>query len=307
MDLDASVPEFWLSEHPESLSLIKALSAPPHVLEYLEASRGRPLPWPMTDVERAEIAAYILRTLRPHVLLVHLFDHDNAQHEHGPGSRQASEALEKIDSQVGMLLGTLDAIGLRQSTTIAIVSDHGFRPTRTELHPNALFKQEGLLTTDASGRITAWDAYYHSAGGSGFVYLKRPDDAALKNRVWQLLDRLRQDPANGIEVLWTREDLARLGAHPGAAFGIGLASGFYSSGATGALLAPAKDKGGHGYDPANPELNASLILGGAGITRRGDLGIVRMTQIAPTLARLLGVGLSPLADEPLWSEPPHRP
>lgn len=40
---------------------------------------------------------------------------------------------------------------------------------------------------------------------------------------------------------------------------------------------------------------AGLSLTGAG----GSLGVIRMTQIAPTLARWLDVGLSPRADAPI--------
>ena len=57
--------------------------------------------------------------------------------------------------------------------------------------------------------------------------------------------------------------------------------------------------GGHGFDPRRPELHASLIVSGPNAQGRGNLGVVRMTQIAPTVARWLGVGLSPLADQPL--------
>ena len=37
----------------------------------------------------------------------------------------------------------------------------------------------------------------------------------MRERVWALLQRVRSDPANGVESLWTRADLDRLGAHPG--------------------------------------------------------------------------------------------
>jgi len=42
-----------------------------------------------------------------------------------------------------------------------------------------------------------------------------------------------------------------------------------------------------------------LILTGPTIQRRGSLGLIRMTQIAPTLARILGVSLPPQAGKPL--------
>ena len=49
-----------------------------------------------------------------------------------------------------------------------------------------------------------------------------------------------------------------------------------------------------------PALHASLILSGPGVAKKGDLGIVRMTQIAPTIARWYGVRLVEGADQPLW-------
>ena len=46
-------------------------------------------------------------------------------------------------------------------------------------------------------------------------------------------------------------------------------------------------------------MNASFLIVGPGLRRKGDLGVVRMTTIAPTLARWLGVSLGPEADAPL--------
>jgi predicted AlkP superfamily pyrophosphatase or phosphodiesterase len=299
MDLAYNVPDFWRSDHVETLSLLKGLSRPHAILDMVAEARGAALPWPLTDRERTDIATYVLRT-KPVLLLVHFIDHDFAQHDDGPGSARGIETLERIDGYVGEIQQAIDAAGTRAATTIAIVSDHGFLPTRTSLQPNALFRQEGLLTTGSTGRITAWQAYFHAAGGSGFVYLDPPGDTGLRDRVARLLTELAAEKANGVERIWTRADLDRLGAHPEAAFGIAMAPGFYSAAGTDVLLKPARGRGGHGFDPAHAEMHAALILNGNGIGRRGDLGQVRMTQIAPTLARLLRVSLSPRADEPLW-------
>jgi hypothetical protein len=54
-----------------------------------------------------------------------------------------------------------------------------------------------------------------------------------------------------------------------------------------------------GYVPDRPEMNASFLAVGPGLSRRGDLGVIRMTAIAPTLARYLGITLGPEADGPL--------
>ena len=54
------------------------------------------------------------------------------------------------------------------------------------LQPNAAFKQEGLLKVDDRGRVTEWQAYFHSSGGSGFVYVKDP--ARSRPRAADLLE-----------------------------------------------------------------------------------------------------------------------
>jgi hypothetical protein len=50
-------------------------------------------------------------------------------------------------------------------------------------------------------------------------------------------------------------------------------------------------------------MKASLVMAGPDVPRVGDLGVVPMTRIAPTLARWFGVQLSPDADAPLDLKP----
>jgi len=121
-------------------------------------------------------------------------------------------------------------------------------------------------------------------------------DAALRDRVWALLQKLAADPANGIRAVWTRDDLAKGGADPRASFGIDMRNGFYSGGGHAALLSKPSGKGGHGFSPDRPELHASLVMSGPDVPKAGSLGIVRMTQIGPTIAAWFHATLSPRAD-----------
>jgi hypothetical protein len=298
-DLDFLVPEFARSEHRETLTLLSALSKPSTLLDDVEAERGEPLPWPLTDGERSAMAAFILRVHRPHLLLLHIFDTDSAQHAYGPGSPQAIEAIEAADRHVARVLEVLDAAGLRARTNVVVVSDHGFLPVTERLQLNARFKQEGWIETDARGRITRWDVYFQASGGSGFVFLKDPADAGLRAKVRAVVEEIAADPANGVQQVLLEEDLRELGADPRATFAVDMRAGFYTGYGHDALLAPAPSKGGHGFHPERPELHASLVMAGPRVPRAGDLGIVRMTQLAPTIAAWFGVGLSPDADEPL--------
>ena len=282
--------------HPtERLKVLRALSTP-HLLDAVEAALGRPLRGPRL---RLDIAKFIIRTYQPHVTLLQLGPLDGAQHRFGPGSPEALETLERMDGYLGEIREVLEETGLGDRTYFAVVSDHGFSPVEQQLHVNALFKQEGLLRTDEAGTIVDWQAYFHRSGGSGFVFLKDSSDTALRDRVHALLRTLSADPANGIRELWTREDLARFGARPDAEFGVDMRRGFITGSGHETLITPATVKGQHGFAPTRPEMHASLVVTGPGLNGRGNVGIVRMTQIAPTFAKLLGIGLSPEVDEPI--------
>ena len=300
MDLDYNVPEHFRSRHPEALSLLRALATPRHLIDGYESSLPGPMPWPLTDEERTGLTAWIIRTFKPHFTMLHIFDNDSASHQFGPDSPEALAALERNDRQVATLLDAVRTAGLTDRTDIVIVSDHGFVTLRTALQPNFAFKRAGLIQANDRGVITNWDAYVQTSGGAGFVYLKRPDDAALTSRVRRVLDAIVADPANGVDKLWTRQDLEGIGAAPEASFALTMKDGFYTSPSHTVLLQPTTTKGGHGYDPAVPALHASLILAGPDVGKTGDLGVVRMTQIAPTLARWFGVRLVAEADQPLW-------
>jgi predicted AlkP superfamily pyrophosphatase or phosphodiesterase len=308
MDVDFHVPEFWRTsfgtDHPESVMFLKAASTP-HLLDAIEIARGKPMPGRQSDGDRLDMAKFILSTYHPNLMLVHFVELDTAQHNTGIGSAESLATLERIDGYIGALLKTLTEAGLREQTNVLVVSDHGFLPISKRLQVNAIFKQERLLEVDDRGRISKWDAYFYSTGGSGFVFLKNPADQQLASRVRAILDKLRANPANGIRAVWTRDEIVKLGSFPDAVLGIDMESGFYTGEGHDTLLAGVSMNdgramsGGHGFDPRRPELHASLIVSGPHARARGNLGVVRMTQIAPTVARWLGVGLSPLADQPL--------
>lgn len=296
MDLDVVVPEYIGSKHAESLQMLRVLSQPEGVLDAAARDRGAPFGWPQTDRDRTDLATYILKAHDPHVLLVHLIALDSAQHTHGPGSSGALTTLAEVDAHVGEIVEAVRALGREATTTIAVVSDHGFLPLERQLQPNEAFKRAGLLEVDARGAVTSWKAYFHASGGSGYVHVK---DVADRPRVAALLADLARDPANGIRTIWDREALAARGAHPDADFGVDVVDGFYTGPGHDVLVKASTSRGGHGFAPDRPALHASLVMAGAAVARRGSLGVVPMTSIAPTLAGILNVGLASDAGRPL--------
>jgi predicted AlkP superfamily pyrophosphatase or phosphodiesterase len=296
MDLDYLAPEYIGSRHPEGINMLKALSRPATLIDAAEVARGKAFSWPQDDRDRTDLTTFILKTFDPHVLLLHLIELDGAQHSYGPGSPEALKTLAKVDGHVGEILAALTTSGRAGRTHVSVVSDHGFLPVKMQLQPNAAFRQAGLLTVGGRGEVTSWRAYFHASGGSGYVHVK---DAADRPRVQQMLMEMKKDPANGIREIWSSADLAARGSHPDAAFGVDVVDGFYTGGGHDVLIKPAGSKGGHGFDPARPALHSSFILAGPSVQKRGSVGVIKMTQIAPTLASILDVTLSPVAARPL--------
>lgn len=305
---DFNLPEIWRpgSSHPVDLEMLRLLSSPPGpagLIRAVEIDRGRPFPYPLTEDERVDTAVHVLRRQRPHLLLVHLFDLDHEQHEHGPRIPQALAALEATDAALGRLLAEIDAAGLAGSTLFAVVSDHGFLPVERELRPNALLREAGLIEVDEEGEVTSWRAAFHQDGGSAALYLAEPgaaDAAALVERVRGLLAPYAADPASGLREILGPERIAALGGPAEAALALDAEAGFrFVNDAAGEWSAPTTSRGHHGFAPDRPEMHAALIVRAPGLARRGDLGVVPMTAIAPTVAAWLGLTLAPEAAEPL--------
>lgn len=300
MDLDQLVPDFWHSSHAENLMLLDALSWPRGLLDAAQTALDRRFEIGLSDRDRADVAAFVLRTFDPHVLLLHLVGLDGAQHAGGPGSPEADAALVRMDEYLGTVLDAVAASGRASRTHVAVVSDHGFLPVKSLLQPNAALREAGLLTVNEDGSLESWRAYYHASGGAGFVYVK---DVAAAEQADDVLRELARDPRHGIRRIWTREELDAMGAHPDAAFGLDVVDGFYTGSGHDRLVTVAPLEGGHGFAPDRPALHASFILAGPAVERRGSLGVIRMTQVAPTLATLLGVGLGPEVDSPIRLDP----
>jgi predicted AlkP superfamily pyrophosphatase or phosphodiesterase len=294
---DHNLPEFWRtgSEHASDLGLLEALATPGLVADLVK-ERGRPLPYPLTDEERVDAAVFILKRYRPHLLLLHIFELDTRQHEHGPLTEEAKQAVERSDAALGRLRAAVEAAGLSGSTLLTVASDHGFLPVREGRKPNARLREAGLLSVDEKGKVKEWRAWFHTDGGSAALHLKDRSDTATLDKVRALFAPDAGRPGTGIHRILEAADVERLGGDEAAALTLDAEAGFYFSGAAdGGYVASTRSRGGHGHGPDREELQAALVMAGPGVAG-GDLSLVRMTQLGPTIARFLGLRLSPQAD-----------
>ena len=118
------------------------------------------------------------------------------------------------------------------------------------------------------------------------------EEDALRGRLRALLLELR-DPASDAPLVTEVRDPAEhpeLGGPHGGDLSFRLARGVFATGeATGPVVYEAAPQGEHLLEPDRPEMHASFAVAGPGVAAGVVLGVIQQTDIAPTLAALLGL------------------
>ena len=297
--IDYNIAEGMQSEHTD-----KPAGSPYHPADILDEIGAHPSKSTDDDVTKTAEAVALLHKFHPGLLLVHLTDLDEEEHEHSPFSAQANAAMEILDGQIGQIEEA--ALAVNPKSRIVVVSDHGFLRVDHRVNLNVLLAQAGLikLGPEMAGKrgpsVLSWEAEAWAAGGSNAIILQRPDDAALVSRVRAALEKAKADPKNGIETILKHDEIVARGGFPNASFLVDYKDGYDPGGAfDGAVVQDAASTGMHGYLPSRPAMRSSFFIEGDGMAQGRDLGVIDMRQIAPTLAGLLGVKLVDAKQPPL--------
>ncbi len=299
-----NLPQIWRSGHADDAKLLTALATTGLVAELERAAGEAYAPGIDESIEgdetRGRFAVKLIELHKPEFVTAYFTALDHEQHAEGPGSPSAHAVLERIDAIVGKLVAA--QLAAHPDSAIAIASDHGFEPIARETNFFRAFVDHGLITLDAKGAVSNWDAMPWPSGGSVAVVLARPADAVLSGRVEKLLQQLKADSANGIAAIAGTADIARMGGNPEAAFYVNMAPDAAAAGSfnpTAPLTGTPKYKGTHGYFPNVANLQATFLLTGKGVPEGRSLGPIDMRAIAPTLAALLKIELAGAEVPPL--------
>lgn len=286
--IDYNIPEIW---DPTTVDPHRDFATParhstpglfPEVLEILQPLLGGATP----DRLRSEAALYLWNRYRPDLLLVHFVHYDQLAHQFGPTSPQALAAIERTDQEIGRLR---EGFSRDEAPTLVVLSDHGFVPVEKEAAPLSVLAEEGLFDREADGAPKLGKLGAVHAGGSFAVYwLEEPsatERASLQRAVRRLIE------AGTVEEIVDRERLESLSADPDAELIIDAAPNVYFSDRfEGPVVRDSlKDRGTHGQLPTRPGLEASFIVVGPQFSGGRNLGRIALTQVAPTLARVLGL------------------
>ena len=297
-----NIPEVWRAGTTEDAKLVRAVSTS-GLLAEAKASigdyRGGIEATPESDEVRGKYAVWILENKRPGLLTLHLIALDHVEHETEPFSPKSIAVLERLDAVIGKVREAAERTA-PGSAYVAVVSDHGFTKYDQQLNLFAAFRKANLFSVDDKGKISDWRAVPWETGGSAAIVLKDPRNALTLATVRALLAKLAADPANGIDRVVEAQELHRKGGYPNASFFVGLKPGWRTgSSLNGPVVSSLKVGGTHGELPDLPDLRAAFFLVGPGVPAEKNLGLIDMRDIAPTLAKTVGLALPSADGKPL--------
>jgi predicted AlkP superfamily pyrophosphatase or phosphodiesterase len=293
---DAATLHFRFPDHPDAIrystpSLIAAVVGPGLLAKPDDAS-FRSLGSVGRDQVWTQAAVHLLKREKPNLLLLHLLNTDGQQHAHGPSVTEAFTALSLADRYVGDVVQALAEAKTTKRTTVIVTADHGFVQVTKLVKPNVRFRANGLIRATADGGKLEYDVQSISEGGSALVYVpgSRANPALLERA------RLSLARLEGVERIVTPDQYATYGLplpeqdsqapHLVLAAKDGYAFSNENTGEDVTTL--PKPIGAHGYLHTNPKVDAAFVASGAGIRKGARVPRISNTDVAPTIARLLG-------------------
>jgi predicted AlkP superfamily pyrophosphatase or phosphodiesterase len=287
------LPEYWRANNPEDAKLLRAL-ATPGAWDLIAGEHpdftSNYTPPRIKDEATIDAALTALHHFAPELMLLHIWESDDAQHHFGPDSVQARAAISNADRQLERLLEALEDAPEWPRTVVVVASDHGFVPI-----DRAIVLDVHLTAAGLRDRI-----WYNRGGGFAYLYLHDASDEDAVEQARAFFEGIAKDPAQGIAHVLTRAEIDQRHGDPDAVLGLEATPGFGFSKLRSAQSAvqPAGEGGTHGYLPERPEMRAALILYGPMIKPQKLHG-ARLIDIAPTVAPWLGLKLPDADGKPL--------
>jgi hypothetical protein len=237
----------------------------------------------------------------PPYTLLWLAEPDFSQHATGPGSAQSLRAVRSSDDNLGRVLADLDRRGLRPTTDVLVVSDHGFSTVARKVDVAAELSGAGFRAERAAlGGLKPADVLVVSDTGSSLIYVGGHDPEVCRRVAYTLQ---QQDWAG---VVFSREPIegtfplreARIdspgGPGPGP-FPPLEPRGVGSDGRAGPSdlghVAFAARKAGNHTSLSPYDMHNTLVAAGPDLKRRGVVDTLPTgnTDIAPTILWILGL------------------
>jgi predicted AlkP superfamily pyrophosphatase or phosphodiesterase len=245
------------------------------------------------DILYTKVGNYLLDKHHVNLLLVHLIRPDGVEHAYGPHTPEAYQSVAEADERIAEIWATLQKPPLAGKSTLFVVSDHGFAPYQKNVRPNVVLREMGLVAVGEDDKVTGRKAWCVPQGGCAFLYVLETEKqdatiAALKKRFAAV---------EGVTGVLEPAEFAKLGLPlpennaeaPHLVLTTGPGYAFADPHLGEAVVDAGGLKGTHGHVPSPDYMHATFVAAGAGIKPGTTLDIIRNVDVAPTIARLLGI------------------
>ena len=186
-------------------TLFAGSALPDGVLARIAAALG---PFPSARLQRDRwttkaVTDFVWKDGVPAFTVLWLGEPDLTQHETAPGAPSALAAIKASDENLAAVLSGLDQQGVRKTTDIFVVSDHGFSTIRRSIDLRKTLTDAGFVAkTEFDGQPKPGDIMLVGNGGSVLFYVVGHD--AMVTR--RLVEFLQQSDFAG--VIFTKQGLS---------------------------------------------------------------------------------------------------
>lgn len=211
---------------------------------------------------------------RPRLIMSYWRGADRVAHERGPEHEEVWAQLRRQDAQLGRLFEGLDARGAWRHATVIVVTDHGMTSVDRVVPVREALDRAGIRARVPGGSAAA------------YVFLEERSELGAAERVLGSIDGVRVFRREAIP-----KELRIRHARTGDLL---VTTDPPNTLIEGDLLAyarrtPGWTRGMHGYPPDHPDMGGIFLALGRGVRAGGRPLLVRAIDVAPTVARLLGI------------------
>ncbi|MDG5766822.1 ectonucleotide pyrophosphatase/phosphodiesterase [Balneolales bacterium ANBcel1] len=208
---------------------------------------------------------------RPDFITLYFSRLDSRGHSHGPHSIEVTEAIADMDDDMGYLIAELERSGLRETTNIVIVSDHGMAATSDD---KVIFLDEIIDLDDV--RVIGW----------GPVSMIRPDEGKTEE-----VYRLLKEAESHYRVYYRDElpDEYRIGNHRRTPEIIMVAELPWSITSRSFFERRGLLAGNHGWDHREPEMRTFFLADGPDFKSGMQVEAFELIHIYEMICHILGL------------------
>jgi predicted AlkP superfamily pyrophosphatase or phosphodiesterase len=264
-------------------------------------------------------ASNLIRKRKTHLLLLHLLDLDGTRHRCGFRAPETLKVLEDQDHRLGALLSAAEDSGVFEDTTFFVFGDHAYIDVHTRIRINAALRKAGLVEFDGRGtanrgmatrgtatrctagghpaegrRLIRWEAWANCCEGSAQIHLRNPADRTVHAALEEVFADL-QNKSNGVvKTVYSKNQVQRMRLGNQIDYVLEAKAGcYFVPEIQGEVVAPGEKnfRAVHGYHPDLPDYGSLFFAAGSGIRGGVELKNLRIVDLGPTLAALLGLEL----------------